>query len=103
MKPNSLTVIMTALDEEGNLEHAAKNTLSTLRANKLDWELILINDGNSDSTGQIAARLAYGEPRIKIIHHKRPMGIGFCFREGARNSTKDAVTWLPGDGENDPI
>ncbi len=102
MKFNSLTVVMTALDEEDNLEQAVNTTLETFKENSIDWELVLINDGSRDRTGQIAAKLAKDESRIKIIHHERPMGIGFCFREGIRNSSKDAITWLPGDGENDP-
>ena len=76
--------------------------VSALGDSGIDWEIVLVNDGSIDKTGKIAAELASKEPRIRVTHHERPRGIGYCFREGIESSSKDAITWLPGDGENDP-
>ena len=51
---------------------------------------------------ELAENLASGNTKITVIHHKRNMGIGYCFREGINNTKKKIVTWLPADGENDP-
>jgi glycosyltransferase involved in cell wall biosynthesis len=98
----SLTITVPALNEEQNLKTTLEGIVKVLGDSGIDWEIILVNDGSTDKTGDIANELASQEPRIKVIHHKQPKGIGYCFREGIQSSTKDAITWLPGDGENNP-
>jgi len=101
-KQISLTIVVPALNEEENLEDAVTSIIAALEDGGVDWEMILVNDGSTDRTGEIAAEFASKNPRINALHHERPMGVGYSFREGAMTSSKDAVTWLPGDGENDP-
>jgi glycosyltransferase involved in cell wall biosynthesis len=101
-KPISLSIVVPALNEENNLTDTIRGITKTLYDADIDWEVILVNDGSSDGTADIANGLADGESRIKVIHHHHPMGIGCCFRDGVKISTKDAVTWFPADGENDP-
>ena len=97
----SLTVMVPALNEERNLEAAVLVIIKALDDSGIDWEIVLVNDGSTDKTGDIANELASQEPRIKVIHHQRARGVGYCFREGIKFSTKDAITWVPGDGENE--
>jgi D-sedoheptulose 7-phosphate isomerase len=101
-KQISVTVVVPALNEEKNLEDAVTSIIATLENRGMDWEIILVNDGSTDSTGEIAIELASKNPRIKVLHHERPMGIGYNFREGVAISSKDAVSLLPGDGEACP-
>ena len=98
----SLSIVVPALDEEVNLAGAIAGLTNTLNNSGIDWEIVLVNDGSTDQTADIAAELAGGESRIKVIQHQHTMGIGRCFRDGIEASSKDAVTWFPGDGENDP-
>ena len=97
----SLTVVVPALNEEKNLKAAVTNLVKALDFNKIDWEIILVNDGSTDGTAGIIAQLAKEQPGIKVITHDRRRGIGYSFFEGVKLSTRDAVTWHPGDGEND--
>lgn len=99
---NSLSIIIPALNEEANLKSIVENVINEFSKNEFDYEIILINDGSEDKTKEIANEIASDEPRVKVIHHQRPMGIGSCFREGIEVSTKESITWLPADGENDP-
>ncbi|MFH1876323.1 MAG: glycosyltransferase family 2 protein [Candidatus Omnitrophota bacterium] len=98
----SLTVVSPALNEEENVSAALEGMVAALNDAGIDWEIILVDDGSIDKTGALAEDCALREPRIKVIHHERPMGIGYSFRDGACAAAKDAVTYLPGDGENDP-
>ena len=100
--PISLTIVLPALNEQENLKDAVTTTIAALQGGGIDWEMVLVNDGSTDKTGDIATELASKEPRIKLLHHERPMGIGYCFGEGIAISSKDAITWFPADGENDP-
>jgi dolichol-phosphate mannosyltransferase len=100
---NSLSIIVPALNEEPNVADAVNSIVDALDQAQTDWEIILVDDGSNDATGSIADSIAAVNSRIRVIHHARPMGIGYCFREGASCATKEAVTFLPGDGENDPV
>ena len=101
MKNFSLTIIVPAYNEEDNLDATGKNLIDAFNKRNLDWELILIDDGSIDRTRELAEKLAYGESRIKVIHNRRNMGIGYCFRQGVESASKKLITWIPADGEND--
>jgi glycosyltransferase involved in cell wall biosynthesis len=102
VKTPSLSVIVPALNEEMSLSSTISDLIKVLAGASIDWEIILVNDGSSDRTPSIAEQLAKDNPGVRLIHHDRPMGIGACFRDGIEKSTKEAVTWFPGDGENNP-
>lgn len=97
----SVSVIVPALNEQQHLDAVITRTRDLLSRGSLDWEIIIVNDGSTDDTGTIANRWASIDPRIKALHHERPGGIGCAFRKGVEGSTKEAVTWVPGDGQND--
>ncbi len=99
----SLSIVVPALNEEENFKQASESMLADLGTAGIDWEIIIVDDGSTDATGKMADELARKMgPRVKVIHHAKPMGIGASIRDGVKAAAKDAVTWLPGDGENDP-
>lgn len=97
----SISVVVPALNEEANIDGAVSNIIDAFNEFGLDWEVIIVDDGSTDQTGKRAEALAAANPRIKVLHHPSPMGIGRAFVDGVRAASKFAVTWLPGDGEND--
>ena len=99
----SVSIIVPALNEEKSLRATVQDIMNELQKNSIDGEIIIIDDGSKDNTGKIAEELsaAVGS-NVKVLHHSRPMGIGCCFRDGISHADKEAITWLPGDGENDP-
>ncbi|MFO1436506.1 MAG: glycosyltransferase family 2 protein [Gammaproteobacteria bacterium] len=97
-----ITVVMPCLNEEANLSDAASSTLQALSAKNIDGELIIVNDGSTDGTLRVAQALAATDPRVKVLSHPRPQGIGASFLHGVREASKSHVTMFPGDNENDP-
>lgn len=98
--PKSVTVIMPALNEEANLEAAVENAVNLLTPYTSDWEILVFNDGSTDSTGEIAERLAAGNPKISAIHHSTPRNLGGVYKAGVARATKEYLLMLPGDNEN---
>jgi glycosyltransferase involved in cell wall biosynthesis len=45
-------------------------------------EIILVNDGSSDRTAEVAARIGAREPRVKVLNRKPPKGVGRALRDG---------------------
>lgn len=95
----SLTVIIPAYNEEENLARAVRNYSDAVGSLIGDYELIIFNDCSSDRTGEIADRLAGENSRVRVVHNKVNMGLGYNFREGVRLSRKEFCTLLPGEGE----
>lgn len=96
-----VTAVMPALNEAENLATAVSNVLESFRQLGIQGELIIVNDGSSDRTGEIAAEFAAKHADIRVLHHQQPQGIGASFWHGVREASGETVTMLPGDGEND--
>jgi len=99
---SSLSVVVPALNEELNLEATLRNIQETVPLYFDDWEILIFDDGSTDTTGRIADRLASSEVKIRVAHHKTPWNIGGCYREGIRQASKDYVIMIPGDNECGP-
>jgi len=97
-----ISVIMPALNEEKNILPAITNTLKAFDDFKINGEVVLINDGSTDKTEEIALDLSKKDERISLIKHSSPQGIGASFWDGVGRAKGDAVVMLPGDNENDP-
>jgi glycosyltransferase involved in cell wall biosynthesis len=97
----SLTVFFPFYNEEANIEGVTRVAVETLVRLGLDWEIILVDDGSRDRTGELADRLAAENPRIRAIHHKPNRGYGGALQSGFRNATKEWVFYTDGDGQFD--
>jgi glycosyltransferase involved in cell wall biosynthesis len=62
-----------------------------------DYEVIIVNDGSRDKTGEIADRLARENPRVRAIHHPRNLGYGAALQSGYRGATKETIFYTDGD------
>ncbi len=70
-----LTIGSSALNEEESLEHVVQDWLKRVPSFAPDFEIVLVNDGSTDQTGDIMERLAADVPQIRVIHH--PYNLGF--------------------------
>lgn len=98
----SLSIIMPALNEERNIEAAVHSSLNALNDLQIKGEIIVVNDGSTDKTGELTAALIQEDPRVRMIKHDRPEGIGASFWDGVQSARGTVVVMLPGDNENDP-
>ena len=73
------------------------NLLSELRNGYPDHELIVVNDGSSDNSAEIA-----GNHADLIIHHPYPMGNGAAVKNGARHASGEWTVFMDADGQHDP-
>jgi glycosyltransferase involved in cell wall biosynthesis len=96
-----ISVIMPALNEERSLPHAIANVLDAFERFSLDGELIIVNDGSVDRTGEIAESFSGRCGFVHVLHHATPQGIGSAFRDGLRRACGELVVYIPGDGEID--
>ena len=67
-----------------------------------DFEVLVINDGSRDATGEIADELARKYPQVKVIHHPQNRGYGGALRTGFAAASKELVAYTDGDAQYDP-
>ena len=92
-----LTIVVPALNEEGKITDTIEGILP-LASNLLsDFEMFLIDDGSTDNTGTIMDAYAIRDPRIQVIHHAKPEGVGTGFLEVLHRAEFEQITLIPGD------
>lgn len=102
MNTPSLSVIMPALDEEKNIKQAISNTLKAFNDYSIDGEIVVINDGSTDTTQDVIQNLSKKDNRFRLINHSTSQGIGSSFWDGIDSARGNIVVMIPGDNENDP-
>ena len=95
----TLSVIIPALNEEDNLAGAVATVLDAIGDRFTDYELLIFNDGSTDRTGRIADELAAHNPRIRVVHNHRNLGLGCNYTKGVELARMEYVAWFPGDNE----
>jgi glycosyltransferase involved in cell wall biosynthesis len=94
----SLTVVVPVLNEELLLPSFLAKVVTDLEDAKLDWELILVNDGSSDRSGAIMRTFVDSTPRARLIELSRNHGPGANLYEAYRVATKKYVCYATVDG-----
>ena len=94
-----ISVVVPALNEAPNLAAAVDRCKTAARRHFPDHEVIVVDDGSTDATGQIADRLAKADPRVRVVHHDRPRNLGYAYKEGVGLARFEHVLMFPGDNE----
>lgn len=100
--PLSLSVVIMAFNERPAIEAQVRATLAFLDRCVQRGEVVAVDDGSTDGTGEVLDALAREDPRVRVVHHPRNLGMGVAIRSGYRAATLDFVTQLPGDGQVRP-
>ncbi len=86
-----LTIIIPALNEEA----AVGDVVRELTAEFFEAEIMVVDDGSSDKTGERAEAAG-----AKVIRHSRKYGYGAALKTGIRNSSREYVLFCDGDGQH---
>lgn len=95
--PGSLSLVLPAHNEEANIEIVVTEALDMLPHYAGEFEIIVVNDGSRDRTGEIVDALAAGDRRVRAIHHPRNRGYGGALTTGFQAATGDYVMFMDAD------
>lgn len=98
--PKLLSVIAPVLDEEDTIEEFHRRVGEALR--ELPYELILVDDGSSDSTPALLAGLAESDPRVRVVTLSRNFGHQAALSAGLERARGEAAVTLDSDLQDPP-
>lgn len=61
------------------------------------WELVVVNDGSKDASGQLVDAFADGRPNVRVVHHRTNFGLGQAFQSGFHECKGDYIVTLDAD------
>lgn len=94
----SLSIVLPAYNEEANVVAAVEEVSQVARELKIDYEIILVNDGSRDRTGELArAELGPRIPNFRLVEHFPNRGYGGALKAGFAAATKDLIVFIPAD------
>ncbi len=89
-----VTVVMPVFNCGAFLEPALRSVVSQTYS---DWELLAVDDGSTDGSGEVLDRWASREPRIRVVHQPNS-GLPAAVRNRAiREARGDVIAFLDGD------
>ena len=96
---HSISVFVPALNEAGNLEGAIRDIVSAAEEVFDDYEVLIVDDGSTDHTGEEAEALGRENPKIRVIRNPGNLGFDRCHRIALARAEKKYFVFLPGDHE----
>jgi glycosyltransferase involved in cell wall biosynthesis len=98
----SLSVFFPAYNDAPSLPGLLRKTFATLEPYVADYEVIVVDDGSRDGTGQVLEQLRREySPWLRVVTHAHNRGYGGALRSGFAAAQKEFVFYTDGDGQYD--
>ena len=101
MIPGKLSVVLPAHNEVDNIPEVTRRALEVLPELADSFEIIVVDDGSVDGTGELLDRLAAQHPEIRAIHHPKNRGYGAALTSGFQAATGDFTMFMDSDQQFD--
>jgi glycosyltransferase involved in cell wall biosynthesis len=101
-----ISVVIPIKDERDNLPPLTEQLLKVLgsreESRKAPFEVLYIDDGSTDGSGQLLDRLAQQHREVRVVHFDRNYGQTSAFDAGFRQARGELVATMDGDLQFDP-
>lgn len=97
--PTEVLVVLPTYNERDNIERVVAGV------RHLGHDVLIVDDGSPDGTGEVADRLAESDDGIRVMHRERKLGIGSAYEEGFRVGLADGsklFVEMDADGSHRP-
>jgi dolichol-phosphate mannosyltransferase len=96
-----LSIVVPFFDEEENVVPVVAELVEKL-GEKLEYELILVDDGSRDGTPERLEEVAASLPNARVLRHRANRGKSAALITGVEASKAPWIGTMDGDGQNDP-
>lgn len=97
-----VSVIAPVYNEEDNIPILVERLLETCKTLSGPFEIILVNDGSTDRSGEILDQCARAHDEIKIVNFRRNYGQTAAMQAGIEYASGDIIVSIDSDLQNDP-
>ncbi len=96
-----LSVVLPAHNEAENIEAVVARSRNVLTTLGVDFEIVVVNDGSYDRTGEIIDRLQNEDRRLIAVHHPVNRGYGAALRSGFAATSGELIMFMDADRQFD--
>jgi len=96
---DSVSLFFPVYKDERTVRAVAEKALRLLSSLGGLHEVVIVDDGSPDRSGEIADELSREHPEIRVVHHPKNLGYGAAVRSGIGASRYDIVCMTDGDDE----
>ncbi len=100
-RADSLSVFFPVYNDERTVRRVTEKALRVCRDLTDDFEIVIVDDGSPDRSGEIADGLARDHPQVRVIHHPGNRGYGAAVRTGLAACRNEWICFTDGDDEYD--
>lgn len=93
----SLSVCMPAYNEAENIAKMINLVRERVASLVDDFEIVVVNDGSADGTGEVVQGLAQQDARVRLVQHPVNLGYGAAVRDAVWAATKELVFFTDSD------
>ncbi len=93
----SLSLVIPACNEEASIPHAVREADEALERLVGDYEILVVDDGSTDATAEVAAAAARNRPRVRVLRHAVNRGYGAALRTGFEAARFERVAFTDAD------
>ncbi|HSV23651.1 MAG TPA: glycosyltransferase family 2 protein, partial [Xanthobacteraceae bacterium] len=98
---HGVSMLAWAHNEEILIESFLERAVALLDRVAIDWEIVLVDDGSTDRTNEIATTFAAREPRVRLIRHQHNLNVGMACRTAIAQASKEFLFWQTVDWSYD--
>jgi dolichol-phosphate mannosyltransferase len=93
----TISVIVTAMNEEANLRPTVEAVVASVAPRFVAYEILVIDDGSQDRTGDVAAGLAAENPHVRVYRNPVNRGLASSYRRGIGLAAYQHTSWVAGN------
>jgi glycosyltransferase involved in cell wall biosynthesis len=93
-----ISIVIPVFNEEGNVAKLHREIQEVCEANHYEYEIIFIDDGSTDRTGEVCRTLS----NLRYIRLRKNSGQTAAMDAGIKAATKEFIVTMDGDLQNDP-
>lgn len=98
----NLSIVIPLFNEEESVPALYTAVKTAADGLSLEYEIILVDDGSTDATLEVARTLAVSDPRLRIISFRKNCGQTPAMSAGIDHARGDTIVTMDGDLQNDP-
>jgi glycosyltransferase involved in cell wall biosynthesis len=89
----SVSLLSWAYNEESSIEEFLERAIVLMDSSVEDYEIVLIDDGSTDRTYEVAKSIQSRCPKLKIFQNEANLNVGISSRRAIQRATKDFLFW----------